>query len=149
MGWLFDRRKSNPNSGPTNPDDATLRRSGERDLSEVSEESHANVSGGLNWPANPRMDILDAQIGGRSFAGQPDGNLHLGREPERIDRINSMRTFGHAGPMGTGIDKSGEYMRVGHIPAPGQPIKRQLPIQSTAVDDTVAIPAARIGNPLS
>jgi len=120
--------------------DDTLRRSGARDLSDVNE------SGAPQWQ-NPRTDIFEPQVAGRT-AVVSDIDLHLGIPPQRIDRINSDRNLGLAGPLGNGIDKSGEYMLVSHVPA-AHFVKGVTPIPSHTVDDNIALSTPRIGNPLS
>lgn len=124
--------------------DGTLRRTGARDLSD------ANSPGSPPLPPNPRMDILDPQIGGRSQVPQNDYQLHMGAPPERIDRLNSMRTNGLVGTVGQGThaDRSGEYMRVGHVPAYHEVKKPTSGIPDHGSADSLHIPAVQIGAPL-
>jgi hypothetical protein len=126
-------------------EDATLRRTGVRDL---SGETKREQSVG---PPNPRTDIFDPQTSGRSAVPHLDYLLHMGRPPERIDRMNSMRMFGDISPRGQGgynPRNAGEYMIVGHVPAAHlvkQPASG-IPFHGSA--DNLHIPSTKIGNPL-
>lgn len=121
--------------------DDTLRRVGERDLSGDNE-------GGTQPPLpNPRIDIYEPQIGGRSQIGSNDWELHVGTPPERIDRIHSARIFGLIGKNVFGLDRYGEHMRVGHVPA-SHPNRPSTSGSGVASADDMYIPSVKIGAPL-
>lgn len=123
--------------------DDTLRRSGRPDLSGEVEESNTRPP-----LPNPRKDIIDSQHGGRGHLGAKDWELHAGRPPERIDRLNNTRVFGLTGKAQFGKhERHGEMIRVGHIPTshPNRPVSGN---PSVAYSDSTYIPAQRIGQPL-
>lgn len=131
------------NARPTdhNLKDETLRRSGARDYSGDNE-------GGTEPPLpNTRIDVYDSAFDGRSQVGMRDWELHTGQPPGRIDRIHNARIFGLVGKNVYGLDRYGEHMRVGHVPA-SHPNRPSTSGSGVASADDMFIPAIRIGAPL-
>lgn len=120
--------------------DDTLRRSGVRDISGVDSD------GKRPPPPNPRRDITDPQVGGRTGV-TTDWKLHADAPPERIDNIKNTRVFGLIGKNVFGVhSRHGVSSGVGHIPM-YHPVMRPAGNPSIAHSDATYIPSVRIGDP--
>lgn len=142
---MIERHSTNQRPRQYASADGTLRRSGVRDLSDLTEiEADALPKP----PPNPRGDIYLPQYAGRSYLPAQDYELQIGKPPEKIDRIHNARIYGLIGARQiNGWYQQGEQFRVGHVPAshPNRPVSGN---PSVATSDSTYIPSALIGQPL-
>lgn len=101
-------------------------------------------------PPNPDTTIYEPaqESGSRSSVLTTDWMLHVGREPQSIDRINNARNRGYVGArQENGFGRlEAAMMPLGHVPLLHR-VKGVVPDYGVTVDDRAYVPASMAGNP--
>lgn len=96
----------------------------------------------------PRLfRIFRGADNGRSALTDTDRELQLGPVPERVDRQVMVGNRGKIGPNVSGFPPTGGLEFLGHVPTV-HVVDGVVPSPTTAIDDTVGVPAIFAGNPL-